>query len=314
MKRQGKRPLIVILFWVIVLLSLYLLFFPQRASEAVTSGLSLCFFTVIPAVFPYLALSGIFVSLGYAERLGRRLSPLTESLFALPGCCATVILLGIFCGFPVGGRMAAMLLQRGSITKSQAARLVAFCDFCGPTYVIAVLGGRVLGSVKVGIVIFSVQTLLALLAGMVLGVGKKRDERKEPSALPRPDVRAVGEALTKAVSSSLDICGYVTFFSVFMSALSLILVSFPPVVNALVYGFFEMSGGIVRAGDTSMPLMYGTAMVLWSGVSVCMQIAAAISSDSENRIPMGLYFLVRAMLVPLGCLIVYLLSLLFDFM
>ena len=314
MKRQRKRWALMMGLVIMVLLCLYLLFFPQKASKAVTSGLSLCFSTVIPAVFPYLVLSGVFVSLGYAERLGRRMAFVTEHLFALPGCCATVILLGIFCGFPVGGRMAAMLLARGSITKSQAARLVAFCDFCGPSYIIAVLGGGALGSVRAGVVIFLVQTLLALLAGMVLAIGKQETRRNTPITLPRPDVRAVGEAFTKAVSSTLDICGYVTFFSVFMSALSSLLVSLPPVLHALVYGFFELSGGIVRVGDTPMPLVYGTAMVLWSGVSVCMQIAAAVSLDEANRIPMGLYFLVRSVLIPLGCLLVYLLSLLFDFM
>ena len=41
------------------------------AGEAVRRGLALCARSVVPALFPYFVVSGLFTSLGFAEGMGR---------------------------------------------------------------------------------------------------------------------------------------------------------------------------------------------------------------------------------------------------
>ena len=55
------------------------------AAEAVRQGLLLCARSVVPALFPYFVVSGLFTSLGFAESAGRRLAPVTERLLGVGG-------------------------------------------------------------------------------------------------------------------------------------------------------------------------------------------------------------------------------------
>ncbi len=292
--------------WVLILLFslLYLLLFPKIASQATVDGLRLSVRTVVPAVFPYLVLSGMFVSSGLADRLGGRLHTITERIFGLPGCCAGAILLGILCGFPTGSRMAGMLYTRGSITKDEAARLMAFADFCGPPYIITVLGTGILHSVKIGFVIFAVQTVLSLFFGMLLGIGKQRHVLPTTAAVKIHPMQAFTDSVKSATVGTLHICGYVTFFAVIMSAASPLLEGIPEDAAALFYGFFEMSGGIARLTESDHPLISGSVIVLWSGLSVLAQVYSS-AGEGDDALPMRPYLIVRMVMVPIGTAIVY---------
>ena len=153
--------------------AIYLLVLPKRASDATVSGLYSAYRFVIPAVFPFLVLSEMIMGLGIPERIGRYFNTFTVRMFALPGCCASVIIMGLACGFPIGAKMTHHLYKRGCIDREQAARLVAFTNFCGPSFIIGVLGGRILSNLRYGYMIYILQVLMALTVGMMLGRGKK---------------------------------------------------------------------------------------------------------------------------------------------
>ena len=97
---------------------------PDVAIEYITSGLRLCAVTVIPSLFPFLVLSELIVSGGIGRLLLRPVSGLLAGLFRLPpdGCCA--ILLGMFCGFPVGARAAVSAYDAGRLTRDEAERVI----------------------------------------------------------------------------------------------------------------------------------------------------------------------------------------------
>ena len=303
------------MYWlapILICTALYLLIFPKMCSKAMTSALKLSVHTVVPAVFPYLVLSGTFVGSGLADRMGRFMEYFTRRLFGLPGCCGGVIILGIFCGFPVGAKMAGMLYQQGSISKPEAERLLAFSDFCGPSYIFSVVGAGLLQSFSVGVIIFLVQTMLSLLMGILLA-GKKGGG--DLAYIPYKSVGfmdAFTDSVKNACLGTLQICGYVSFFAVFMSAFSPFLSSIPQNLGALFYGFFEMSGGILRLPTGSASLLPATAILFWSGLSVFMQVGSAVSAENTKKLSLRLYLLVRLVTVPFGTAIVYFLCRIFG--
>ena len=79
------------------------------AGEAVRRGLSLCARSVVPALFPFFVVSGLFTSLGFAEGMGRRLTPAAALLFRVSGAGASAFFLGLLGGYPVGGRTVGQL-------------------------------------------------------------------------------------------------------------------------------------------------------------------------------------------------------------
>ncbi len=124
------------------------------AAEAVRWGLTLCARSVIPALFPYFVVSGLFISLGFADGVGRRLEPLIRRLFGVGGAGASAFFLGLLGGYPVGGRTVGQLYRAGRLSKDEAERLLAFCNNAGPSFILGVVGAGCFGSLRTGIYLY----------------------------------------------------------------------------------------------------------------------------------------------------------------
>ena len=139
--------------WALILASVMVLLLWRSAvaAEAVRRGLTLCARSVIPALFPYFVVSGLFISLGFADGVGRRLEPLTRRLFGVGGAGASAFFLGLLGGYPVGGRTVGQLYRAGRLSKDEAERLLAFCNNAGPSVILGVVGVGCFGSLRTGV-------------------------------------------------------------------------------------------------------------------------------------------------------------------
>ena len=200
------------------------------AAEAVRRGLTLCARSVIPALFPYFVVSGLFISLGFADGVGRRLEPLTRRLFGVGGAGASAFFLGLLGGYPVGGRTVGQLYRAGRLSKDEAERLLAFSNNSNPVFLISVLGLGVFGSVRVGIWLWLIHLLSALLTGLCFRqyqtgpAGPQNVTRSSPFHTVSFS-SALVESVRSACSGMLSVCAFVLFFYVLARPLSAL--SFP---------------------------------------------------------------------------------------
>ena len=72
----------------VFLLGGLLLLRPEAVSGAVRSGLTLCFQTVIPSLFPFFVVVSLLLQLGLADCLQGLCAPFMGPLFRLRGICA----------------------------------------------------------------------------------------------------------------------------------------------------------------------------------------------------------------------------------
>lgn len=131
------------------LLALALLWNAAAAAEAVRRGVTLCLTSVIPALFPFFAVSSLLVSLGAGDAV-RVLERPFRALFRCGGAGAAAFLLGMIGGYPVGASTVAALVRRGDVSLAEGRRLLAFCNNAGPAFIIGVAGLTVFGSARVG--------------------------------------------------------------------------------------------------------------------------------------------------------------------
>ena len=120
-KRRSWRRGILLGF--ALLLALALLWNAAAAAEAVRRGVTLCLTSVIPALFPFFAVSSLLVSLGAGDA-ARVLERPFRALFRCGGAGAAAFLLGMIGGYPVGASAVAALVRRGdvSLAEGQPAR------------------------------------------------------------------------------------------------------------------------------------------------------------------------------------------------
>lgn len=202
----------------ILALGLLLLLQPERASDAAREGLALCAGTVIPSLFPFMAVVSMLLQLGLADSLQGFCAPFMGPLFRMRGVCALPLLTGLLGGYPAGAKTAADLYRQGRLTRREAELLLGFCDNCGPAFLLGFAGAGILGSARAGVWLYLVHVGSALLTGMVLC--RLQRDRGAPLLAGRSIASPVSfpQALTSAVSGSagamVNICAFVVLFRV----------------------------------------------------------------------------------------------------
>ena len=269
------------------------------AGEAVRRGLTLCARSIIPALFPYFVVSGLFTSLGVAEGVGRRLAPVTEHLFGVGGAGASALFLGLLGGYPVGGRTAGQLYRAGRLEKDEAQRLLAFCNNAGPSFILGVVGLGCFQSLRAGVLLYVIHALSAVLVG-VLQKKKGRPRRSAPRPLSPPEkiLPAFIRSVQDSAGAMVRICGFVVFALVVQALLA----ELTGITHPAALGFIELTGGVVRLGSSPSDFVWAAALLGWGGLSVHGQTAAVLAGTGLR---MDRYFLGKLLQAAVSAVLAY---------
>ena len=307
----------------LLLAALSLVMWSEQSAQAAKDGLQLCFNVIIPALFPFFVLSSLVVELGFAGYIGRALERIMRPMFRVPGGCASALALGLIGGYPVGAQTAAALYEKGMCSKAEAERLLAFCNNCGPAFIVGVVGTGIFSSSRVGILLYLVHVVAAVCVGILFRFCK-RQEKDLPVALRMPvRVRRLSTAFTDSIKNSffsmLNICAFVVFFTVLIRML-IISGVFQGVTRGidlllpngmgeqwgerLLIGLLEVSSGVCSlSGEGSFAgrLVMAAFILGWGGLSVHCQ---ALSFVGASGLSMGNYWLGKLLHGGLSALLV----------
>ncbi len=300
----------VVLGVALSLTTLGFVLFPQECVAAGRTGLALCGNVIVPSLFPFFVLASLVVDLGLAGYIGRAMEPIMAPLFRVSGPCASALALGFVGGYPVGARTAISLYQQGLCTKTEAQRLLAFCNNSGPAFVLGVVGAGVFADSKVGVLLYLVHMLCSCLVGILFRFYGPKEERRAtrrgPTFQAKRFTTAFTQAVTGAMSSTLNICAFVIFFTVILRLLSLsgalpllagvLSRCFGPLglteawCQKLLTGVVELTSGVsglTEGGRLASQVSMAAFMLGWAGLSVHCQV---LSFLSDSGLSPGTYF------------------------
>jgi hypothetical protein len=211
MRRFGIAGIVV--SFCIVLLAAGLLIRADAVTYGVRAGLAAGAGTLIPSLFPFMALCGFLARTDYGAVLARPLRPVWRWIFRIPDEAGAVALLSLVGGYPVGAKGIASLLERGVIDRPMAERMLCFCVNCGPSFLITAVGAGLMLDRTAGVILFASQTLATLLIGAAASLGSPLPSADRGN---KPAGRA-GEAFIGAVSGAssamIVICAFAALFS-----------------------------------------------------------------------------------------------------
>ena len=237
-------------------------------------ALALCAGTVIPALFPFMAVTGLLVRLGFGQWLAPYMAGLMAPLFRLPGCAGSALLLGLVGGYPIGARTAAELYASGALTRQEAERLLTFCNNSNPVFLISVLGIGVFGSVRAGLWLWLIHVASALVTGLLFrGLGRGRRSVPPPVSFQAPSLPgAFVTSVKDAAKGMVSVCAFVTLFYVLVSPLA----HLDGHLAATAVGVTELFSltPLLTCDRTGFILAAGCAG--WGGLSVLCQTAAVL--------------------------------------
>ncbi len=302
--KKGRNKSFVLpspaVFAVLCSVSFFLLILhPALCASLVRDGLRLCAITVVPSLFPFMALSEIII--GCLPQRSFSKSRSKKTLLGLPPHCLFAMILGILCGAPVGARCASSLYGEGRISAEEYARLLPLCNIPSPPFIICAVGELTFGNRSFGVILYISCLVSAIICGYIsgrlFGSGKSKDSsfsylthKKETQNFSA--VSLFCDSVCSAASSLISICAFVTFFYTLVGVLRSA-ISLPPLFSPLFFGFFEMTGGASLAPSAGETGKYLVAAILgWSGLSVHLQVMNVCRNDRVSFKP---YFLSKAL-------------------
>ncbi|MBQ7794988.1 MAG: nucleoside recognition protein [Lachnospiraceae bacterium] len=293
------------IFSVIMFLALApMLYHADYVTEGARYGLLLWYNSVVPALFPFMVLSGLIVSGGGVQilmepvyRLLRPFLPITKD-----GCY--VLVSGLLCGYPMGAKTCADFVRDGQITEHEGRFLMAICNHPSPMFVLGYVYpffAEFLPVWQLLICIYAPVILLAFIAKKVYQHSdhsnpnkKKGSERISNTRSNINPVKANEErnirkkSADETILSSIEILckigGYLVLFSIVIVFLRHAAWIPTPIRLALIGGM-EMTTGI-RELTASLPFLpafiSSIAALTFGGLSGIFQTKAVIANSSDS--------------------------------
>ncbi|WP_410772059.1 sporulation integral membrane protein YlbJ [Fontibacillus sp. BL9] len=326
-------------------LAVLMLSFPHASWQAAIRGLAIWWDVLFPSLFPFFVISEVMLGFGIVHFLGKLLDPLMKPLFRIPGSGGFVAAMGFASGYPVSAKLATKLREQKLVSREEGERLVAFTTSSDPIFLIGAVSVGFFGNPKLAGALAVAHYGSALLVGVLMrfyGTKTEKSSKASSSSSPKAspsrfslrsalkamhearmqDGRSLGELLSQAIGSSLQLMtvvgGLVVFFSVvlevltvsrFMSALysgvhmMLPALSLPAdLAEPLVGGLFEVTLGAkaAAAAPVGVPLMFKAAaaafILSWGGLSVHAQVASILNGADLRYFPFLVARLVHAFL------------------
>lgn len=269
-----------------------LLIFPTQAAQGAANGVGYCLNILVPSLYPFMVLSVFVVKSGLARRVGGFLEGFTQRVFRLPGSAAPTVLMSVIGGYPTGARSIAALYEDGSISRSQAERMLCYCVNAGPPFVVTAVGAGFLKSPKAGAVLFAAQLAVFLILGVCCGLAAKREP--STSAGRRAEEPGIAQALVisaaDAARATLGMCCFVILFAALMNLLRMFITD--PARSAALSAVLEVTGGCADLARLGAPPWAISAAIGWGGVCVHFQVFSSLTGLKFSR---PRFFLFRAL-------------------
>lgn len=253
----------------------------KTAFAGAQSGVALCVRTVIPSLFPFILLS-ILITGSLAGRQIPLLRPLGK-LCRIPTGGESLLLAGLLGGYPVGAQCVAQAYRTGSLSKSDARRMLGFCSNAGPSFIFG-MAAVLFSSPAAAWVLWGIHILAALLTAMLL-------PGKPGQAVKTAQRRQVGisDALQQSLRVMAGICGWVVVFRIVIEFCQRWFLWLLPEAGAVLFcGVLELTNGccmLSQLGSEGLRFVLCAVMLGFGGACVGMQTVTV-----TRGIGTGMYF------------------------
>lgn len=256
------------IYGILAILSMTIIIFDtQTAIKGAQEGIQLCIQTIIPALFPFLILSGIITS----AFLGKNISFMypIRKLCCIPEGTESILLLGFLGGYPIGAQIITQAYNEGSISKNTANRMLGFCSNAGPSFLFGMFS-----------VIFSKQIIswvlwaIHILSALTVGIFLPR-ESKSICRIQKTKPISIQTALKNAIRTLSLICGWVIVFRIIICLCERwFLWQLPNEIKVIFAGLLELSNGCIslyKLSDDTVKFIYASGILSFGGLCVAMQ-------------------------------------------
>lgn len=243
------------------------------------TGIDLCLKVIIPSIFPFLFLSMLICNYWSGTDLSI-LRPICK-ITGIPSGHQSILLLACIGGYPVGAQAIVQAWKNGRINRSQAQRLMGFCNNAGPSFIFGLMS-TVFEGFWFPLLLWVIHIGSAFLVGILLPDKKMNNSS---AATVRRD--SISQILLQSIKITGTICGWVTLFRIVLHFMESTTLLQSTAVKAAVFGLIELSNGCILLKNivsTGLRFMIASGLLSVGGLCVGMQTASV-----TGKLGLGLY-------------------------
>ena len=253
----------------------------RTALAGAQDGIELCIKTVIPSLFPFFLLSSIIRNTFVGKPI-KVLRPLGK-MCSIPEGAESLLLLGMVGGYPVGAQGIHDAYESGALTKSDAQRMLGFCNNAGPAFIFGMIGSLFSSALTLW-VLWGIHILSALVVGMLLA-----PKNIGQCHLKECAYKPIAQTVESSIKTTANVCGWVIVFRVVVAFCQHWFFWLLPIqLQAALVGVLELSNGCYTLQGISAQ---GTRFVLCAATLAFGGICVAMQTVSVTKgLGTGMYF------------------------
>lgn len=262
------------------------------ALHGAQKGLELCVQTVIPSLFPFFVISILLTGSLSGRQIGI-LQPICR-FCKMPNGSENLLLVGLLGGYPVGAKCIYEAWQQGQITKANAKRYLGFCNNAGPAFIFGMCGS-LFSKPWIGWVLWGIHIFSALLTGHILP-----ENKTVSTGTGIPEHITLVQAMGKAISAILSVCGWVILFRVVLAFCQRWFIwLLPATLRIVIEGALELTNGcnsLVSVETEGLRFILCAGFLGLGGLCVALQTVSVV-----GELGAGMYFLGKLMQCAFSC-------------
>ena len=260
---------------------LVLIFDNKLAFSGAGDGIELCLKTIIPALFPFFVLSSVF--LRYTT-FSPTLDTLCSYVFGLPRGAGSLALPCFLGGYPVGAQCIYYAYSMGQISKTDAEKLLAFCNNAGPSFLFGVIS-RMFRNPWIPWLLWSIHLTGARIAAYCLPCENNLSNFGSYARTSE------GNLLSQVIMTMGTICGWIILFRVLIAFLDKWFLWFlPSPFRVAVLGILELSNGCSELPgivDVKVRFILCSGMLAIGGLCIIAQTISVVHNLSLRYFAAG---------------------------
>lgn len=249
----------------------------KTAFSGASEGISLCIKVVIPSLFPFMIVSMILT--GFASELHMVPNRTLQRWLTLTPQGFKVYLIGLLGGYPVGAQCIKQAYTIGTISKSDAERMLAFSNNAGPAFIFGI-GLHILGQPWMCWAVWIIHILASCITAALTPV-----HTPEKNFLKdfHNDIPKQSHLIQHGVVVISTVCSWIILFKVILAFLERWLLWLLPQPLAItISGLLELANGITNLSALPSPeirMILFSTLLGFGGICVLLQTKTVLAES-----------------------------------
>ena len=285
-----------------------LFFFPGVSSEGAKNGLLLWSGTIVPTLLPFFLLTGIMNKYQAFYFVSYLFFPIYRRFPWLNRDLAYTLILGFFCGYPLGAKIINDLVLSGSYTKKEGQCLLAVCNNLSPMFTIGYTLTLILNNQLSAPFFFFCLYAPNFCYFFYLMINERRKEMFFDHQIKTSlfSQKNLDEIIFDSLRSIFSVGIYIMVFSIGANLLKTL--DPVPFVTDFFIGILEITTAVTHFGSMQIPLQ-NKAVILcaissFGGLSAAAQTMSVCRS---GKLSLKKYLLAKTVFASLSCLLAWML-------